>query len=244
MIKTILAWTAAAMVFALVMLLFINGGGLRSIRDTAGSVPSLRDFIFGIASSSTQFQLPGQEDVGYNLGIDPDFGEDGGGATVGSSASSGSQSVVIETDGVSATSASDEYVVLYASSANSAPIDISGWSVVSAQTGSRMVVPLATTLFTPGSPSKVQGVALAPGSRALLYTGVSPVGVSYRENACTDFLGHMPAYSACVSAQQSEPGFQSNSWRLYAAFANEVWFERDTLRLFDGQGRLVDEASY
>lgn len=246
MIKTILAWTAAAMVFAVVMLLFINGGGLRSIRDTAGSVPSLRDFVFGIASSSTQFQLPGQEDIGYSLGIDPDFGDTTGGSDTinGSGGTSGAQLVVLEADGVSATSASEEYVVLYASSANNAAIDITGWSVVSERTGTRIVVPLATTLFTPGSPSKVQGVSLAPGGRILLYTGISPVGVSYQENACTDFLADMPSYASCLSAQQRDPGFQSTSWRLYAAFTTEVWLESDTLRLIDGQGRLIDIASY
>lgn len=244
MIKTILAWTAVAMVLAVVVVLFINGGGLRSIRETAGSVPSLRDFLFGVASSSTQFQLPGQEDIGHNLGIDPDFGEDSGTAGSGSVQGGGTSSIVIEADGVSGSVPSDEYVVLYASSGNDAAVSISGWSIVSARTGARVMVPLATEQLAPGSPHKVRGVALPPGGRALIYTGISPVGVSYRENACTDYLSYMPSYSTCVNARSAEPNFKQDAWRLYAGFSREVWPESDTLRVIDLQGRVVDEVSY
>ncbi|MCE9541823.1 hypothetical protein K8R03_04705, partial [Candidatus Kaiserbacteria bacterium] len=70
MIKTTLTWLVVAMVAALLILFFINGGGFSAIVRTAQSFPTLKDFILGAASSSSGFQLPGQGDVFNNLGVD------------------------------------------------------------------------------------------------------------------------------------------------------------------------------
>ncbi len=256
MLKTIFGWSLVAVVAAVVVLLFINGGGFRAIRETAGTAPSLRGLISGIASSSTQFTLPGQDRALYNLGIDPETGESYPelyGELSGSGGASGQydapspnvRTVDLEASNPYATNASDEYVTLYASGENTLSIDVSGWSVVSERYGMRLVIPLAAPSFIPGASNRVSGVSLAPGGSALIYTGISPIGVSFRENQCTAYLNHPPSYSACVSDRSGNADFYLSSWRLFAGYTKEVWSNSgDTLVLLDGQGRAVDTVAY
>lgn len=253
MLKTIFGWLLVAVVCAIVVLLFINGGGWRSITQTAGSIPSLRDFVFGLASSSTQFQLPGQGDIVNSLGIDPELGENGYGVGSGSTSGSAEQyelspsvrTVDLEASNPYASIVADEYLTLYASGNNTISVDVSGWSVVSARYGTRLVIPLAAPTFTPGASNRVSGVSLAPGGSALVYSGISPIGVSFRENQCTSYLMHPPSYSACVNERSGAADFHLSSWRLYGGYTKEVWANSyDTLHLLDGQGRVVDTVSY
>lgn len=242
MIKTTLAWTAAGMLIAVVALFFINGGGIRSIVNTAGSISSLRDLIFSATSPLSSFQLPGQEGVTNSLGFDVNTDDYSAGSE--STGSVGTLSVSLESGNASSENPRDEHLRLFAASTNAASIDVSGWSIVSVSRGTRLVIPLASPLFVPGSPTRVEGVSLAPGGTITLTSGISPVGVSYRENLCTDLLGDMPTYSACVKNRQSEEGFFLESWRLYGGYTKELWRESDTLRLIDGKGRVVDEVRY
>ncbi len=254
MIKTVLIWAVVAMVASVVLLLFINGGGIRSIVNTARSVPNLREVLFGIASSSTQFQLPGQEGVFSDLGIEPEFE---GEATIAAESKTtyippvnGSDSpyrgtIELEASNAYAENARDEYLSIYMTGGERAAVTISGWSIVSMTTGVRLVIPLAATPFLPGTPNRVDNVVLASDGSALIFSGVSPIGVSYRENQCTQYLPNMQSYGTCANQRASMPGFYFPSWRLYAGYSKEIWKNSsDTLRLLDATGRIVDESSY
>ncbi len=256
MIKTVLGWTVVGMVASVVLLLFINGGGIRSIVNTAHSVPSLRDFLFGIASSSTQFQLPGQDGIFGDLGIEPEI-DDQSAPSIESDTTSYTPlsttgadspargSVRLEASNAYAESARDEYLSIYMTGDSAAPVTLSGWSIVSMTTGVRLVIPLATTPFLPGTPNRVDNVVLQSDGSALIFSGVSPIGVSFRENQCTQYLPNMQSYGACANQRASSPGFYFPSWRLYGGYTKEIWKNTgDTLRLLDSAGRIVDETSY
>ncbi len=256
MIKTILGWVLVLLIVAIVILLFINGGGIKSILQTAGSAPSLRELIFGDSSPLSDFQLPGQGGIINAIGIDVETGGDISGYETVTTANDvalaeyGTPSrsvgtVTLRAVNAHAANAQEEYVTLTASPENSGAVTVSGWSIHSVKNGARLIVPVGAPSFVPGLYNRVSDVTLSPGGSALVFTGISPVGVSYRENKCTVYVNNVQSYAACVSASQNAQDFQLSTWRLYAGFTKEFWSNAgDTLLLVDRTGAVVDSTSY
>lgn len=107
--------------------------------------------------------------------------------------------------GIHATDTGAEYVQLQAEYRNSAAVDIRGWSLQSALTGVRVLIPGAAASFVQGVPNTLGAVALAPGGVAILTSGPSPVGVSFRENACTGYLQQFQSFSPPLSERCPSP---------------------------------------
>lgn len=107
--------------------------------------------------------------------------------------------------GIHATDAHQEYVQLQAEYRNSSGIDIRGWSLESALTGVRVVIPGAAAPFAQGIPNTVGAVTLSPGGVAILTSGASPVGVSFRENSCTGYLQQFQMFSPPLSERCPAP---------------------------------------
>ncbi|MBV9159456.1 MAG: hypothetical protein JO019_02565 [Candidatus Kaiserbacteria bacterium] len=242
MIKTILTWVAIAMIAALLILLLINGGGFRAIRNTAHSIPTLRDFL--TSSSTVGFVLPWQDEVFQNIGIDVDTGTDTASQDVLSSEtgyqapsqnlqntqsisapqsdtlSYGNPSPYAGQVSISAANAlesdpSREYVVISASPANANFVDVSGWSLQSMSSGVRVYLPLAAAPYVLGVVNRVSEAAIFPGGTATVLSGVSPVGVSFRETLCTGYLNQNQNFSpalvnACPAGSRILPATQEN----------------------------------
>src|SRR3989344_1838720 len=103
-----------------------------------------------------------------------------------------------------------EYIELHASSANTAPIEIGGWSLQSAVRGTRFAIPPAARSFYMGVVNAVQNVSLDPDARAIVNSGMSPVGVSFKENICAGYLQQFQNFSpdlnrACPSPEDTLP---------------------------------------
>jgi hypothetical protein len=231
-IKKILGWTLVAMVLSLMLIFFWNGGGFRSIVQTVQSfptsLPSLHDIVFGIASTSSGFLLPGQEDITSNLGIDIDVSDPYGGAysmTVTDSAPPGdiqygtpSPAVgraSLEAGNVHASNPQEEYVIVRAAYDNAGAIDVSGWTIQSMTSGKKLVIPLAASPFISGIVNRVGPAMLSPGAFALVSSGISPIGVSFRETICTGYLNQMqpfapPLSNSCPSRERVIPYTESN----------------------------------
>ncbi len=107
--------------------------------------------------------------------------------------------------GIHAPDANMEYLQLQAEYRNSSAVDIRGWALESALTGVRVVIPGAAASFTQGVPNTLGTVALAPGGVAVLTSGSSPVGVSFRENVCTGYLQQFQSFSPPLSEQCPSP---------------------------------------
>lgn len=123
--------------------------------------------------------------------------------------------------GIHAKDVHTEYLQLQAEYRNSGAIDIRGWSLESALTGTHVVIPGATTLFTQGAPNTLEAVALTPGGIAVLISGPSPVGASFRENACTGYLQQFqpftpPLAERCPSPSSLMPLSEQNLMRYGA----------------------------
>ncbi|MCE9541664.1 hypothetical protein K8R03_03885, partial [Candidatus Kaiserbacteria bacterium] len=92
-----------------------------------------------------------------------------------------------------------EYVTLTASADNAGSIDISGWSLQSAVTGKRIYIPLAASPYVLGIVNRVSDALLSPGASAIITSGISPVGVSFRETLCTGYLNQTQSFSPALS---------------------------------------------
>lgn len=121
------------------------------------------------------------------------------------SPNSGAVFIARDEGGIHATDANTEYLQLQADYRNSAVIDIRGWSLESALTGVRIAIPGAATSFTQGAPNTLGAVALAPGGVAILTSGPSPVGVSFRENACTGYLQQFQPFTPPLAERCPSP---------------------------------------
>ncbi|MBI2610616.1 hypothetical protein HYW60_01625 [Candidatus Kaiserbacteria bacterium] len=115
--------------------------------------------------------------------------------------------------------ASEEYMELEAAWDNTAPVKISGWSLQSALTGIRAYVPRGAHPFILGSVNIQNDIYLDPGSSAILPSGASPLGTSFRENACTGYLGRLQSFTPPLErvcpAPRDELPFTPENIRTY-----------------------------
>lgn len=65
------------------------------------------------------------------------------------------------------------------------------------------------------------------------------------DSSCRAFVQTRLTYEGCVAAHQHEPGFYTARWRVYLRSGEELWKERrETLKLLDASGSVVDTVSY
>ncbi len=88
----------------------------------------------------------------------------------------------------SSSDASTEYVDIYADYANTEPINITGWKLLSTSTNQSVVIPQSTLLYFSGQTNTEQDVYLAAGEHAYIVTGRSPIGYGFKVNKCSGYL--------------------------------------------------------
>ncbi|MBI5456252.1 hypothetical protein HY969_00765 [Candidatus Kaiserbacteria bacterium] len=101
--------------------------------------------------------------------------------------------------------ADSEFLVLEASLSNTAPTSLAGWSLQSALTGVRVSIPGAASPLRQGNVNSLVAATLDPGSVALVATGPSPVGASFRENICAGYLSDFQDFYPPLSLQCPTP---------------------------------------
>lgn len=131
----------------------------------------------------------------------------------------GKVGIAQDTLGVRASDPKAEYLQIAANYSNAEAINISGWTIESALSGSRVQIPLATSMFLSGAANQVGAVSLEPGGLAVISSAASPVGISFRENMCSGYLGQFqsfepPLADECPSPSQVLPLTEENL-RLY-----------------------------
>lgn len=105
------------------------------------------------------------------------------------------------------TSPSSEYVTIHANSSGES-ISLQGWTLMSMLSGVRVQIPLAAPLYRHGVLNTVEPVVLSSGESAIISTGISPAGISFRENRCTGYLAQSLSFdpqlaNACPSPAES-----------------------------------------
>lgn len=88
-----------------------------------------------------------------------------------------------------------EYIQLSIMQNARTPVKLTGWMFMSGATGKKESIPRGTTVPTSGVVNAVEDIVLQPGENAIIISGESPVGASFRENKCIGYLGTFQQFS-------------------------------------------------
>lgn len=89
----------------------------------------------------------------------------------------------------------NEYLEISVASNAGVPISLSEWRLVSAASGKSANIPRGTETPTSGIVNAEQDIVLTPGTRALIISGQSPIGASFRENKCIGYFSTFQSFS-------------------------------------------------
>ncbi len=110
----------------------------------------------------------------------------GNGSSKDASPHAGSVTVSRNISGTSASDPKSEYVTIAYSSRSGTSLSTAGWKLVS-PSGSASF-PQGADVPQSGRVNTLTPITLAPGDQAIIVTGRSPIGISFRENQCTGYL--------------------------------------------------------
>ncbi|MDO8231850.1 MAG: hypothetical protein Q7T37_01435 [bacterium] len=82
----------------------------------------------------------------------------------------------------------NEYVEVSVNQNAEVPVKLTGWTLTSGATGNSTIIPKGTELPTSGVINEAQDIILTPGQRAVILSGRSPIGASFRENKCIGYF--------------------------------------------------------
>lgn len=117
----------------------------------------------------------------------------------------GKVDIAATTFGFKETTTAEEYVEISADFTNTEEIDITGWTIESALSGTRAIVPPGVSVFSSNSPNTVGRVKLAAGMRAIIASGPSPISVSFHENMCSGYLAQYHEFTPNLSTSCPSP---------------------------------------
>ena len=117
----------------------------------------------------------------------------------------------------SSSNASSEYVQISVAQNAGAPVNITGWKLVSEATGRAAAVARGTEVPTLGTVNVTRDIVLAPGEQALIVSGKSPIGVSFRENKCVGYFSNFQQFSPSLPQNCPVPSDELASF--YGAFS-------------------------
>lgn len=123
---------------------------------------------------------------------------------------------VVSMSRVSNASSTNEYVTISVLRSAPEPVNISGWILKSEVTIKSAAIPNGTLIPRPGTVHTLQNIVLRPGDRALVSTGNSPAGTSFRENKCIGYYSEFQKFSpslprSCPSASSELSAYYGTS---------------------------------
>ncbi|MFA5942316.1 MAG: hypothetical protein WC798_01445 [Candidatus Paceibacterota bacterium] len=95
------------------------------------------------------------------------------------------------------------------------PVNLSGWRLVSDATSKTATIPKGTEIPTSGTINESEDIVLTPGIRAIVISGSSPIGASFRENKCIGYFSTFQKFSP--SLPQNCPMPQNELATFYEA---------------------------
>lgn len=92
----------------------------------------------------------------------------------------------------------NEFFEMFVPQTASSPVDISAWILKSEATGNALTIPRGTEVPLSGTINTVQDIVLLPGTKALVISGKSPIGASFRENKCIGYFSTFQSFSPAL----------------------------------------------
>lgn len=106
---------------------------------------------------------------------------------------------------VKAEKVNDEYLRIVSSAKAPAPITLTGLLLSGAAYGVNIPIPKSAELPILGTTVIRKDIVMPPGGRALVSTGRSPIGTSFRVNMCTGFLDQFQDFTPDLRKDCPEP---------------------------------------
>jgi hypothetical protein len=106
-----------------------------------------------------------------------------------------------------------EYVTIAASGRATTGIDITGWRIQSEAVGHSLRIPEGVSLPHSAIVNQTEPIVLSAGQSAIITTGDSPVGMSFRENLCTGYFDQFQNFTPSLPHLCPLP--QSDFTRFY-----------------------------
>ena len=122
--------------------------------------------------------------------------------------------------GAGLTDPKNEYIELSVAQDARVPVDLSEWRLASDASGKAVSIPKGTEIPSAGTINAAQDIVLSPGMRAIIVSGYSPIGASFRENKCI--------------------GYFSTFQTFYPTLSQNCPVPSDELKAFYGAGYLSD----
>ncbi len=212
-------------VFVFIFLIWIATGG--PMHPIAFSGPRLA--LPGQLGGGTYLSLPRSP---YGIGGTSNTelpGSSAGGGAINGSDSSGTTLVAGTTfgdispyrgivslehsvSGAGSTDPKNEYIYLNMAPDASVPVDITGWILESDATGNSMTIPKGTETPTSGVVNAAQDIVLTAGQHAIIISGQSPIGASFRENKCIGYFSSFQRFTPSLPQNCPAPSDELSSF--------------------------------
>jgi hypothetical protein len=241
MFKQILGILFICALVAFILIWVVNGGIGKIIKNTGSFQNPISAWFSGQAIQGSNFRLPAQKEVsGINVDdmqIDAtpqeltvfDVTGGSGGAPMSSFGNPSSYAGHVHLLESMAQSAdpNSQYLTINISGNNSAPVELSGWTLQSAVSGTRVTIPGAVRNFYSGVVNQVDATMIRPGGKAYIISGTSPVGVSFQETMCSGYLSKFQSFtpdmdSGCPDPSEALPETADNLRQYGAACLDYV----------------------
>jgi len=235
MFRQVLFWLIAFIVILLIIMWVIGGGPRRAYQqvtsfDILPFKPTEAGFrlpwqpveLFPTIDITQAFQ-PAKDDLAdeqYQLAeLEAEYerlSREASMRTFGSpSPHTGTVAIVRDAIGVRASDPHEEYVQIAVDYKAKGVVDITGWSLESALTGTKVYLPGIASSFVMGAANVIGSATLQPGGLAIVTTAQSPVGASFRENMCSGYLDQFQEFrpqlgNACPSPSSVLPLTEEN----------------------------------
>lgn len=194
-------------IFVFIFLIWIATGGPLHPISFSGPRLALPDALGGgtylsfprapytIGGSNTV--LPGTSDGGGSIssGSGQSYPTLTGGTFGIPSPFRGKVSLLRYVSGAGSDNPNNEYLQLSVSQSAGGPVTLSGWTLVSDATKASSIIPQGSKLPTSGTINTVQNIVLAPGEKAIIISGRSPIGGSFAENKCIGYFSTFQTFT-------------------------------------------------
>ncbi len=214
-------------VFVCIFLIWISIGG--PLRPLAFTGPRLA--LPGALGGGTYLQLP-RAPFGIGNSYISLPGSSGGSTVSNSSGSSGApvptfiggsifgtpspyRGLIRMSHYVSGAGSSDpknEYIELSVAQDARVPVNLSQWRLVSDASGTSATIPKGTEVPSAGIINAAEDIVLSPGMRAIVMSGPSPIGASFRENKCIGYFSTFQNFSPSLPQNCPVPSNELSSF--------------------------------
>ena len=117
----------------------------------------------------------------------------------------------------------EEYIELQADYANTVPINITGWRLKNRKENV-FIIPTASGLPYSARVNIQENIVLKPGEKAVVVTGQSPIGTSFKPNLCTGYFNRLyefrPALTENCPSPHKEEGVDAQDNACFSYLKN------------------------